>query len=151
MITTFNKPKTTADTTEAIQAQVWFLYDDEEFEFTPEYTKGCDVNYRKLSDQEVFAAASIDANSSCAPIGVASIIFFVMALVFNGAGLNAAYGIFMIIAMALILWLAWGTCIKPLMTGAETLPFASILPTVKEANARRKNLAARAKTIKATE
>lgn len=142
MITIFNKPKSIADTTEIVQAQAWFLYDDEEFEFTPEYTRGCDANYRELSDQEVFAAANIDVNAAAVRLGVVSIIFFVLALIFSGSGLNVAYGACVIIAMALILWLGWGSCVKPLMTGVETLPLASILPTVKEANTRRKNLEA---------
>lgn len=142
MITIFNKPKSIADTTEIVQAQAWFLYDDEEFEFIPEHTKGCDANYRELSDQEVFAAANSDVNAAAVRLGIVSIIFFVLALLFSGIGINIAYGICIVIAMALILWLGWGSCVKPLMTGVETLPLASILPTVKETNARRKNLEA---------
>ena len=140
MITAFNKPKTAADTTEVIQAQVWHFYENKEFMASPEYTEGCDANYRELSDQEVFAAANIDANEASIPLGVTSIILFVLAMVFSGIGINVAYGACVIVAMALILWLAWGACVKPLMAGVETLPLASILPTVKEANARLKNL-----------
>lgn len=138
MITVFNQPRTVDETTSIIRKQLNTIYDTNE---AINQTRGCDFRYRELSDNEVFDAANSDANKLGTILDIGFVILFVFALVLNATGFLVAYGVAAIVSIVILAWMVWNVTESfDVDDGMETIPFAGILPTVREANARLRNL-----------
>ena len=138
MITVFRQPRTAEETTNIVREQLGAADEQWENRVT---TRGCDYRYRNLSDTEVLSAANNDVNRFGATLSITIIALFMFALALNASGFLVAYGIAAILALMLLLAMAWGiaTPLFPDKNSVQMLPFAAFLPTVREANARLRN------------